>query len=102
MVSITVPLEPELKKELSMFLWVNWSEVGREQMLKKDIFDRYIESGEVTDEDWKFCEAIDWHPVDELPLKESFIKELKEAQKETTGKLYNSTEEFFNELNLPK
>jgi len=35
----------------------------------------------VTDKDWEFCEQIDWHPVDELPMKKSYIKELKEAEK---------------------
>ena len=52
-------------------------------LLKQDISKRYKETHEVTDEDWEFCEAIDWHPVDELPMKESFIKELEEAEKET-------------------
>ena len=51
-------------------------------LIKRDIFERYKQTREVTDEDWEFCEAIDWHPVDELPMKESFIKELEEAEKE--------------------
>jgi hypothetical protein len=36
--------------------------------LKKDIFERYI------------------NPVDELPLKESFVKELEKARDEPSGK----------------
>jgi hypothetical protein len=97
MVSLTVSLEPELKKELLNFLWINWSEVGREQILKKDIFDRYIKSGELTDRDWEFCEQIDWHPVDELPSISEHVELLKKSLKET-GKTYNSTEEFWKEL----
>lgn len=54
--------------------------------LKKDIFERYIKTGELSDEDWMFCERIDWHPVDELPLKESFVKELEKARDEPSGK----------------
>ena len=54
--------------------------------LKKRIFERYIKTGELSDEDWMFCERIDWHPVDELPLKESFVKELEEARDEPSGK----------------
>ena len=38
--------------------------------LKKDIFERYVKTGELSDEDGIFCERIDWHPVDELPLKD--------------------------------
>ncbi len=55
--------------------------------LKKDIFERFMKTGEITDEDWKFCEEINWHPVDELPLKESFIKELEKREKEPFLKL---------------
>ena len=53
------------------------------KLMKQDISARFKQTREVTDEDWEFCEQIDWHPVDELPMKESFIKELEEAKKET-------------------
>jgi len=99
MVSLTVPLEPKLKEKLSMFSWVNWSDVGREEILKKDIFERYLKTKRVTDEDWRFCESIDWHPVDELPMKEEHIKELKRVlEEETPGRTYSSAEEFFDSL----
>lgn len=81
MVSITIPMEESFKAELDSFPWVNWSEVARENALKEDIFNRYIKTGEVTDEDWEFCESIDWHPVDELPMKEEFLKELEQRKK---------------------
>ena len=57
-----------------------------DELKKKDIFERYIKTGELSDEDWMFCERIDWHPVDELPLKESFVKELEKARDEPSGK----------------
>ncbi|MEA3378373.1 MAG: hypothetical protein U9Q69_01915 [Nanoarchaeota archaeon] len=82
MVSISIPVEDSFKEGLDFFPWVNWSEVGREESRKKEIFDKYVKTGKVSDEDWKFCEKIDWHPVDELPLREEFIKELEEARKE--------------------
>jgi hypothetical protein len=62
--------------------------------LKKDIFERYIKTRELSDEDWMFCERIDWHPVDELPLKEEFVKELEKARDEPSGK--SMTLEEFN------
>ncbi len=39
-----------------------------DELKKKDIFERYI------------------NPVDELPLKESFVKELEKARDEPSGK----------------
>ena len=81
MAGITLQLGDEFKSEIEHFSWVNWSAVAREETLKKEIFDRYIKVGELNDEDWEFCEKIDWHPVDWLPLKDSFINDLKEAEK---------------------
>ena len=71
------------------------------KLMKQDISQRYKQTGEVTDEDWEFCEQIDWHPVDELPPKPEHIELLKKALKET-GKVYSSAEEFFNELDSSK
>jgi len=36
------------------------------KLMKNDISVRYKETGELTDEDWEFCEQIDWHPWLEL------------------------------------
>jgi len=97
MVSLTVPLDKPFKERLESFPWVNWSEVGREEALKKEIFDRYIKTGKLSDEDWKFCERIDWHPVDWLPLKKEFKKELEKRKKEKPLR-YSSIDEFFKAI----
>ncbi len=93
---ITLQLEPEFKAEIKYFSWVNWSDIGREEALKKEIFERYIKTGKISDEDWKFCDKIDWHPVDELPLKEEFVEELEKRKKGPFIKL-DSVEEIFKE-----
>lgn len=82
MVSLTLSVSDELKNRLKEFLWINWSEIAREEAMKKLIFERYIKTGSITDKDWEFCEKIDWHPVDELPLKEDFKRELERRRKE--------------------
>ena len=97
MVSVTVPLEDKLKAKMDLFPWVNWSESAREELMKKRIFEEFLKTGKLSDEDWKFCEKIDWHPVDELPLKKSFIKKLKKAEKETPIR-FNSVKEFFETI----
>jgi len=77
-------------------LWVNWSEIAREEALKKIIFENYMKTGKITDEEWEFCEKIDWHPVDELPLKEEFKKELERKKKEKSIKLKSISDIFKN------
>ena len=94
MTSVTVSLTEDLKEEIIEFSWVNWSEIAREEFIKKMIFEKYLKTHEISDEDWEFCDRIDWHPVDELPLKEEFIKELEKAKKEKNIKLRSVSEIF--------
>src|SRR3989304_1075953 len=82
MASLTLSINENMKNQLKTFMWVNWSEIAREETMKKLIFENYIKNGNITDEEWKFCERIDWHPVDELPLKEEFVKKMQAARKE--------------------
>ena len=96
MVSLTMNVSEEFKNELKKYSWVNWSESAREELMKKDIFDSYIKTGSISKEDEKFCEEIDWHPVDELPEKEEFRKEIESRKKGPFVKL-NSVEELFRE-----
>lgn len=35
MVSMTFSIEPEVKREMEVFAWVNWSEIAREILLKR-------------------------------------------------------------------
>lgn len=96
MASLTLSVSEELKNQLKTFMWVNWSEIAREEALKKLIFENYMKTGELNDGEWEFCEKIDWHPVDELPLKEEFKKELEKRKKEKSIKLKSVSGIFKN------
>ena len=92
MASITLSISEELKNQLKSLQWVNWSGIAREETTKKLIFENYMKTGNISDEEWKFCEKIDWHPVDELPLKEDFKKEMERRKKEKGIKFKNMAE----------
>ncbi len=94
MVSLTISVTEGFKNRLRDLMWVNWSEVAREEALKKAIFERYVKTGELSDRDWKFCEKIDWHPVDELPLKEEFIRKVEAAKKEKSIRVKSISDIF--------
>jgi hypothetical protein len=96
MASLTLSVSDEFKNKLKSFMWVNWSEIAREEVLKKLIFENYIKTGKISDEEWKFCDKINWHPVDELPEKEEFKKELEKRRKEKSIKLKSVSEIFKN------
>ena len=70
MACITVSVDKSFKERLGAFPWVNWSEVSREEAMKKEIFERFLKTRKLSEEDEQFCESIDWHPVDELPMRE--------------------------------
>ena len=86
MACITISVEKSFKERLERFPWVNWSQIGREELLKRYIFDKYVKTGELSKDEEKFCETIDWHPVDELPLKEEFVKKLKKIKRDSHSK----------------
>lgn len=94
MVSVTLSITDQFKEQLKHFQWVNWSEIAKEETMKKLIFEKYLKTGEVSEEDWKFCDSIDWHPVDELPIKKEFIEKLKKTKKEKSIKV-NSVSDIF-------
>ncbi len=96
MTSITLPISEAFKTELKKFSWINWSEIAREETMKKLIFENYLKNRTVSDEEWEFCEKIDWHPVDELPLKEEFKKELAQRKKEKSIKIKSVSDIFKN------
>lgn len=97
MANLTLSMEENMKNSLKTFVWINWSEIAREETVKKLIFEGYIKTGDLSDEEWNFCEKIDWHPVDELPIKEEFIEKLKKIKKGKFNK-YNSAGEFFSKI----
>lgn len=97
MTSLTLSGTAEFKNQLKEFSWINWSEIAREEALKKLIFENYMKTGTITDDEWEFCDKIDWHPVDELPLKEEFVKKLEKIKKEKFIR-YNSVEELFRKI----
>ena len=94
MTSLTLSVTDKFKEQLKHFAWVNWSEIAREEAIKKLIFERYLKTGNLSDADWRFCERIDWHPVDELPLKKEFLQKLAKTRKEKSRKV-NAVSELF-------
>ena len=81
MPSLIVALEDKEAEMLERFPWVNWSELAREAANKRRIFEGFIKTRKLSSEDQKFCDDSDWHPVDELPLKEEYVRKLKSIEK---------------------
>ena len=63
------------------------------RLIKRDIFDRFTKTGELTKEDQEFCDKLEWSPIDELEVREEYIEKLKVKSKESEDKSM-SIEEF--------
>ena len=94
MASITLSVSDDFKNLLKRFSWVNWSEIAREEAMKKSVFENYAKTGILADDEWEFCQRIDWHPVDELPLRDDFKKTIEKRKKERFLKV-SSVKEIF-------
>ncbi|WP_048065946.1 hypothetical protein [Methanosarcina acetivorans] len=94
MATITLPVPDELYMRMEHFSWVKWSEVARNSIRKREIFEKYLRSGELSDEDAEFCDKTDWHPADELPLREDYVQRLEDLKKETPLKVRDVSDIF--------
>jgi len=94
MATITIPVTDDLYRRMEYFSWVKWSEVARHSLRKREIFETYLRSGELSDEDVEFCDKIDWHPVDEMSLKKDFVHKLENLKKETSLKVKDISDIF--------
>jgi len=94
MATITVPVPEDLYRKMEHFSWVKWSEVARNSLRKREIFEKYLRSGELSGEDAEFCDKMDWHPVDELPLRGDFVQKLEDLKKETPLEVKDLSEIF--------
>ncbi|MBN2251799.1 MAG: hypothetical protein JW724_06980 [Candidatus Altiarchaeota archaeon] len=86
MASITFPLDDKTFALIKRFSWVNWSEVVREKLNKRRIFEDFIRTGDLSDEDQEFCDSIGWYPIDELHLKEEYAGKMKASSGKPAGK----------------
>jgi len=89
MANITLSVPQNLRIEMDKHSDIRWSEVARNAILEKiihlrklEILRKYVDKEPIPEKDWEWMDEHDWHPVDELPMKKSFIASLKASRKE--------------------
>lgn len=94
--NVTLSLDKNISKVVQSNKYIKWTEVARDaikqkatEIRKEEIFTKYMKKQELSEDDNKFIETIDWHPVDELPYTDEFIKEIKKADIEKRTKINN-------------
>ena len=94
MACITINADESLKLDINSVKGINWSEFMQDDVIKKVIFEKFLKTHKLSAQDQLFCDSIDWHPVDELPLKESFVKKLEQIEKRKPSGKAMTIDEF--------
>ncbi len=102
--NVTLSISGELEQVVKSHKHIKWTEIARaamrqeaEKLKKLEILQKYMEKKPLSEEEWRWMDNIDWHPVDEMEYKRQFIEEMKRLEKEPTIKVKN-IKKFFEKL----
>lgn len=99
--NLTMSLSGEEEEIVKRNRHIKWTEIARKaireeavKVRKLEMLSKYLDKKPITGDEWRLMEKIDWHPVDEIELKESFVGQVLKASREKTRKV-NSIGELF-------
>ncbi len=91
--NITLSIDKNLEAIIKESKYIKWTEIARDairekaiELKKEELFNRYMKKEKLSDKAHKWMEEIDWHPVDELELKDVFVKEIKKIKIENKNR----------------
>lgn len=94
MANITLSIPDAIRAQMDEHADIKWSEVAKSaiaakviELRKLSILKKYMDKEPISEADWAWMDEHDWHPVDELPMKKSFIKSVLAADKLPTRRV---------------
>jgi hypothetical protein len=88
MTNITLYVPENVKKEMDTHSDISWSDVVRQAILSKinelrklTLLRKYVEKEPFSDDDLRWMDDNDWHPVDERQMSLSFVKDVQNQSK---------------------
>jgi len=101
MTNVTLYLPDNVKSEMDLHSEIRWSEVVRQAVITKlrelkklELLRKYVEKEPFTDNDLKWMDENDWHPVDEKQMDLGFVNSIKNNSKGKFVKV-RSVDELF-------
>lgn len=99
--NLTMSLSGEEEQIVKGNRHIKWTEVARKaireealKLKKLQLLSRYLDKKPISAEEWRLMDKIDWHPVDEIELKDSFVKEILKASRGKSAKVKHIKELF--------
>lgn len=88
MTNVTLYVPDNVKRQMDAHSDIRWSDVVRQAILSKinelrklELLRKYVEKEPFSDDDLRWMDENDWHPVDERQMKLSFVKEVAKRGK---------------------
>ncbi|MFA4820465.1 MAG: hypothetical protein WC613_05935 [Candidatus Aenigmatarchaeota archaeon] len=86
--NITLSVSGELEKLVKEHPEIKWTELARKGMLseaknlkKLSLLRKFVDKEPISEDDFKWMDEHDWHPVDEMKLKPEFVKDVQKRSK---------------------
>ena len=99
--NLTMSITGEEEQVVKSNRHIKWTEIARKaireeaiKLRKLEMLSKYLDKKPITAQEWRLMDKIDWHPADEIELKDDFAKRVIRASREKTRKV-NSISELF-------
>jgi hypothetical protein len=85
--NMTLAVPKEVLEEMKNHPDIKWTHVAREALIAKadrmrklDILEKYLDKEPFTEEEVKWMDERDWHPVDERELRKDFVSKIEKVR----------------------
>lgn len=99
--NLTMSISGEAEEIVKRNRQIKWTEIARAaikeealKLKKLEMLSKYLDKKPINRKDWQSMERLDWHPVDEIELKESFVSQVLKASREKSKRINSSNELF--------
>jgi hypothetical protein len=92
--NITLSVSGETEEVVKKNRHIKWTEIAREAIAdaaerqkKLLVLESYLDKKPISKKDWEWMEKNDWHPADEMELKQDFIEKMSNKKKQKIRKI---------------
>ncbi len=92
--NLTMSITGEEEQVVKNNRHIKWTEIARKaireeaiKLKKLQLLSKYLDKKPISAEEWRLMDRIDWHPVDEIALRDDFARGVLGASREKARKI---------------